>query len=63
MAKVEPRIDTSEAMKKLEILNVEAEKFKSALRAVTIATGETTAAMNGFAKACGDLKIDQYFHE
>jgi len=58
MAKTELKIDTTEAMKKIEALNAEAEKFKVAMKNIKIAVEETAKAMRDFVEACDKIEVD-----
>ncbi|MGD2065585.1 MAG: hypothetical protein PVI43_00260 [Candidatus Bathyarchaeota archaeon] len=58
MAKAELKIDTTEAMEKIEALKMEAEKLKAAMVGVKQAAEDTTKAMREFVEACSKIKTD-----
>jgi hypothetical protein len=57
-AETELKIDTTEAMKKIEAFNAEAEKLKAAMKSIKIAAEETTKAMRDFVEACSKIEVD-----
>jgi predicted translin family RNA/ssDNA-binding protein len=58
MAKAELKMDTAEAMEKIEALNAEVEKLKAAMICVKRAAESTTKAMRDFVEACATLDVD-----
>jgi hypothetical protein len=58
VAKAEIKIDTTEAMAKIEALNAEAEKFKVAMTGVKQAAESATKAMRDFVDACAKIDVD-----
>ncbi len=60
MAKVELKIDTTEAMEKIKALKTEAEKFNAAMIEVKKSADDTTKAMRDFFDACRNIDVDLY---
>lgn len=58
MAKsLEIKIDTSEAMKKINALNAKADKLKATMAQVRRAADGTVKAMQDFTESCSKIKI------
>lgn len=58
MAKAKLKIDTTEAMEKIEALKNEAEKVKAAMVGVKQAAESATKAMCEFVEACSKIEVD-----